>query len=507
MKKIFTNTYTISILLFVIGICTRIPFLEHFQSHWDGAEYSMAILHYSLVQDTPSPPGYPLYIFLGKIIYQFVHNPHTALLIVSVLFSGLTAYLFFILGSIFLNKEIGIIASLIYLSSPVFYFLGITAHGYGITVAPLLLLIILIVRVIKYKKSHPILLGILFSITIGIRPQDSIFTTGLFLYSLFIINKPDKIKAIISFLLFTTLWFIPILSLVGGLIPYLQSLKNATTTNAIPLPTFTIIEGNIFQVIRGIFLTFGIGIIIFISTIKFIHKKNFIKVKKNKYYILFLVWILPAFLFNIIIRSDQPGHQVSYLAGLIVVFSVLIFESFKGYTKVMYVIVMIICIFNIYNFFRDRDPDYKLVYTPTSFHYSEIQKNDIQLGSIIPYIVKHFNPNKTIIITSAQPWRPLTYHLNKFEVIDLEGLYTNDSHYTSVEQIGNYLTMQVQSNKKMEFQIPKKVYSLVFTVASTCSYIHQAHIKLPGNTCLTVLKVKPNQVFSYKINRFANISK
>ena len=52
----------------------RFPLIEKMQSHWDGPQYSIAVVRYSLIQETPAPPGYPLYIAMGRLFYFFTHD-------------------------------------------------------------------------------------------------------------------------------------------------------------------------------------------------------------------------------------------------------------------------------------------------------------------------------------------------------------------------------------------------------------------------------------------------
>ena len=134
-KGMDKRDYIIILFLFVIGIVTRFPFVERMQSHWDGPQWSIGIIRYSLIQETPAPPGYPLYIALGKVINYIIHDdPHSSLIWISVLSSAVAASLFYVAGKIVFNKTVGLISSLLYLSGPTFYFFGLTAYPYGLLV-------------------------------------------------------------------------------------------------------------------------------------------------------------------------------------------------------------------------------------------------------------------------------------------------------------------------------------------------------------------------------------
>ena len=110
MKKIDVIS---CILIGIVAFFSRIPFLEKFQSFWDGPQYSIGIVRYSFVQQTPAAPGYPIFIGLGKFFYFFLHDPHSAIVAVSVLASVLGAITLYIVGLNIYNRLVGIAAATI----------------------------------------------------------------------------------------------------------------------------------------------------------------------------------------------------------------------------------------------------------------------------------------------------------------------------------------------------------------------------------------------------------
>src|SRR3989344_5430097 len=119
--------YVICFVLLLIAFFSRIPLTEAIQSHWDGPQYSIGVVRYSLEQDTPSPPGYPLYIFMARLINVFVGDPHRALILESVLFSFIGTVVFYLAGKNLFNRVVGVISSLIFISGSTFYYFGLTA--------------------------------------------------------------------------------------------------------------------------------------------------------------------------------------------------------------------------------------------------------------------------------------------------------------------------------------------------------------------------------------------
>lgn len=119
---IMKNKKITFLLLFIVGLVSRFPLAEKFMSHTDASSLTLALSHYNLLQETPAPPGYPLYFAIGTIINFFFRNPHLSLVFESAVFTGLAAISFFLLGKAFGGRRVGFIAVTLFLTAPTFYF-------------------------------------------------------------------------------------------------------------------------------------------------------------------------------------------------------------------------------------------------------------------------------------------------------------------------------------------------------------------------------------------------
>src|SRR5258708_39831879 len=126
IKSLIKRETSILIFLFLLGIISRLLFLEKYQTHWDGPTYAFALTHYSFAQWAPSPPGYPIYVAFGKFFQFYLTDPHLSMLMVSVLFAGIGAVVFYLVGELLFNKTLAIIVSLLFLTSSTIFYFGIT---------------------------------------------------------------------------------------------------------------------------------------------------------------------------------------------------------------------------------------------------------------------------------------------------------------------------------------------------------------------------------------------
>jgi len=491
---------------FLLGIISRLPFIENFQSHWDGPQYTIAIVKYSLEQQTPGAPGYPLYIALGRLFYTFTHNPYSAILLVSVFGAGLGTAVFYFIGKSIFNRKTGIAGAIIFLTGSTFYYFGLTPYAYGLLPATSSLLAYVLYIVWIKKEQKGFLFGLICGICFGLRPQEFLLIGPMMLFGFFLLRNEEKVKAVIIATLITLCWFIPISALSGGVVRYFIT-SYEFSRGAFP---YAPLVHNIDLIIKGFLLSFGLSGVFLLYFPYQAYGLGRKKIKKYaKHIIFFSFWIIPGFLFNLFIRTDHAGYQMTYLSGFLVLISAGISIFTKKRISLYIVILIIVASFNLYWFFYNRDPHYVKPYRPTSFHYSDIRKNDIKVGSKVNYIEKHFDPNTTLILSSETLWRPYSYHLKHFLLFDLARLDISDPRFMYLRHDTKNWVMREYFAKSLIFAVPSSITTIVFTDDNANIWLKNYSFEtvlLPGRSTLTIIKVEHTQVISYNYHTVYVIS-
>lgn len=493
------------IFFFLIGILSRIFLIEHFQSHWDGPQYSLGVLHYDLTQETPAPPGYPLYIFMGRIFYTFFQDPHFSLLMVSVLFSGIGAVLFYLFGKRLANQSVGIISSLLFLSAPTIYFFGLTTYAYGVIPTLATMLALCVYEIVIQKKNQGIVLGVVCAFALGVRPQEALMLLPLFVLGIYYLPRKQKIISVITLIVGLSLWIIPYFFIVGGIGKFLFQFSSFAHHGAFTPITIHNSLTYASRMAKDLFLTFTISTIFlfyYFYKLFFLFKKKipFKKMlidKKNQF---FFFWFTPSSLVNLLVRSDHAGYQMTYLSCLLFFIALAEYKLFKKRKALLIGIVLCGVLFNLFWFFRDRDPYFKGPYIPTSFHYSEIRKNDIKLGAKVLYIQHHFSPKTTLLITSPDPWRPLMYHLKPFTIYSPAALVTTEKQFKDVMRMSKNWKREEKIVTTRKLRVPPHITTIVFTDDDAYRWIKNTKkqiILLPGNSRLIVIHVSSDNKLIY----------
>lgn len=483
--------YLLVTLFFLVGFLTRLPLIEKFQSHWDGSLFSIAVVNYSIIENTPPKPGHPLYIAFGKFFNLFIQDPHAAILFVSVLFSGLSAAAFYFAGKTIFNKSSGVIAALIFLSGSTFYYFGLTPYSFVMLPFSWCLLAASIFLYVFKKKNTSFFIGAIYAFALGVRPQEGLFITPLVLYSLYFMPRIDRIKSFAAFCAFFLLWFTPLIFSQG-----IEEYFSIMTTN---LPNYPLgfKQQDLELIFKDYFLSLGVAGLILPYYL--VTKTRHIS-KNKKVIVFFLIWILPSLFFNFLLTSVHAGYQMDYLIALVLLSSFATYEIFKRRKMLLTLVVFSIVISNLAVFFWNRDPNYTKPYRPTSFHYSDVRKNDLKLGSKVKFIKEKFDPSQTLILTVSTLWSPYMYHLKEYRQYSIESLFTDNPKFKDTRRDSLLWKVREYERSEHNLSVPNNINKILlvddeinFDLRGMIGVKH----RLPGNSSVIEIAVKEGQTIKY----------
>lgn len=504
-KRLWKNRLDIGVfcLLLILGIASRTPFVEYYNSHWDGAQFSMAVVSYDIAQDRPSPPGYPLYIFLGKIVHLFISDPHSSLLIVNVLVSALGLGVFYIIGSKMFNRSVGVLSAIFFFSGAVFYYFGITTYGYGLVPVFSSLFAYSVYRIVVEKKKEWLAAGVFFAIIFGTRPQEIVSIAPLLILAGLFLKRKGALKLYLISLIGTLIWLIPTIFDAGGVWNFYNI--NIIALRSGGLENTTDIRELARRIEQGIFLTIGLGVVslLYYPVVGLRGKFKVSKDSKLKI-IFFCVWFLPSFLFNIFVRSDHAGHQQVYLSSLVLLSAFALWKLSNNRKTILTCIILALVITNLWNFFRDRDPQNLKTYTQTSFHFTDLQKNDATYSEKITYIKSNFDNRKTILFATSPLWRVTAYYFPSYLLYNIVSLETKSERFRYIVRSEINWNSNEKTNKDFVFTIPRNIEYVVFFDTEYCSYniFNLKKVYLPKNNCIGVLNVTSGTKYAYDYNSF-----
>jgi hypothetical protein len=384
---------------------------------WDSVQCALALEKYDVTVHQPHPPGFFLYVMLGRLFNLFIEDANMTFVLISILFSSLAVVSIYYLGRELFNEKIGLVAAAIAVTSPSMWFHGEVAFIYIVDSFFTTLIAFLCWKTYKGEHKYIWFSAIALGIAGGMRIYTLIFLLPLWLFSL---KKVPVKKIFASFVLLgivCILWFVPMLWMTGGWDAYQKAYRE--------LLIFTAVLGverqstllRLYSTPLFRFVIYGIGVGIFIlglTTYSLIRNKKLTTLDRNKV-VFFLVWIMPPVLFYLWVGllSGIPGYALIILPALFILIAASLeyfSNNLKQLTKrdffnsmILSIIIINTCIFFFSNF-------------QTS--YREIRNHDRDL-SIILAGIKEFNPENTAIFVETYifyGFRHIIFYLPDYRV-------------------------------------------------------------------------------------------
>ncbi len=213
IKFLGREKYIISI--FLVALLMRLLFLSPWLEDWDSVQFALALHTYSLTDHQPHPPGYPLYVMLGKLFYFFFRDDTQALTRLSALLGSLSTIPLYLLTKKMFNKQVAAISALLFILIPVSWVLSEAA----LTNVPglfFLLAVIYLMYIFGGRARSLVAISFLGGIVLGVR-----FTELPIIVTLlaFLLLRRRKFKALLpTFLSFAAgvlTWMIPLAAITG----------------------------------------------------------------------------------------------------------------------------------------------------------------------------------------------------------------------------------------------------------------------------------------------------
>lgn len=192
---------------------------------WDSVQFAMAIDNFDIAHNSPHPPGYPVFVFLARLLDLLVKDNTRSLTLTSTLSSCLTPFALFYVLKDKVGSEVAAAATVLYSFSPVVWFNA----GLPLADSPAFCLTILAMAALT-RGEHALLsyyLGAFLSgLALGGRPQHLFLLLPSVLYvSFFTLPRKDLKSlciAVAAGLIGTLLWLIPLIVDTGGINTFVQ---------------------------------------------------------------------------------------------------------------------------------------------------------------------------------------------------------------------------------------------------------------------------------------------
>jgi hypothetical protein len=433
-KHRITDTFSLqssaglAMLLFFLGIVSRIPFQSQILHHWDSINFALALEYFDLRLHQPHPPGmFVLYILFGRLLNYFIQDPNSSLVWISILATGFSAAMIFLLGEAWYGKVTGIVIALVMLSSPIVWF-----HGeVGLSYMPEFLWVLLIVFACYHtgrgNKWALFAATILMGLAGGIRPNTPFFMFPLWVAAVTMGLGSRKyhirhlVMAILLGIVGVLFWLTLMIQWSGGLTDFIEVMEWWRSQHVEDAGSA---EGLLLHIARlTMYTIYGLGIIIIPLIIAFFtHLRQAIVSLRSQWSSQILaIWVIPALSYFVFVHIRQPGHTFTImpafmiLGGVSTVVVAKLFFVSAGRWAVIAVTAMFIIINTAFFLLTPSSlfGSSRLIFSlPT---WATIKEYDRYVGDKLDAIRTTFDPAETVVIADGRNFRIPDYYLSDFQ--------------------------------------------------------------------------------------------
>jgi hypothetical protein len=309
--------------LLALGVAagvSRTVFVRDTPVNWDGVQFALALREFDLHLHQPHPPGYILYVLLGRALNALVGQPALALSFMSVLFSVVAVpLLYWLTLRVFGEQSIALGAALLLLASPLALYYGAA----GLTYVPEMALSIAVagvawkVRADGGRIGMALLPGLALGLAGGIRQTSLLVLLPLCAWALWGKGRTAWLAFVGALVISSVAWLVPLLMLSGGVEPYLR--ENMLLAQAVSERTSIVgagIEGLGHNLLfEGLGLMLGMAFGVVPLGLWAGRMLRFRLVGRVRAFLLW--WALPPLLLYAVSHVGQYGYLLSVLPPLL----------------------------------------------------------------------------------------------------------------------------------------------------------------------------------------------
>jgi hypothetical protein len=289
---------------------TRFAFRSHYLYDIDSVNFALALKRFDPSVHQPHPPGYFLYVYLGRLANLVFHDANTALVAISIVFSCGAAVMIYVLADDWFGRKAALFAGLIFVFSPLAWFHGTVALTYVVEAFFSALIGYLCWRIYCGAGRFILPGAAVVGIAAGFRPSSLLLLGPLLLFSFSNASRKRAAAGFGALTLTLLAWFIPMIQICGGkayisslvslwlTVPSREMLFNSSVLNSVARAC----------VIVGIyFLCFGCAALL---PLKAIGRDSSIDRRKTMFT---RVWMAPGLLFFtfIYLRFVNSGYLLA----------------------------------------------------------------------------------------------------------------------------------------------------------------------------------------------------
>src|SRR5690242_318600 len=217
--------YLFACALGLLTVLSRLPYRTRMLYNWDAVQFALALREYDVVKHQPHPPGYILYVGLGRVVNAWLEDPTAAYVVLAVVYSALTTMVVYLLAREIYDRATALAAACVLAVSPLFWFYGSVGLTYAGEALFASAVAYFAFRALAGSRSDAYLAAWYLGIAGGMRQSLLVLLFPLWIGCVVVGTRRLRVVLIgVGILTASALtWFLPMIWLTGGLERYIAA--------------------------------------------------------------------------------------------------------------------------------------------------------------------------------------------------------------------------------------------------------------------------------------------
>ena len=309
------------VFLTVAVVLSRLPFTSRFLFNMDSVQFALGTEDYDVTLHQPHPPGYFLYVMMGRLARHLTGDPNTAFVAISIMFSALAVLAVYYLAKDMFGEDTAVASSLIAATSPLFWFHGEVALSYMPEAFMSAFFAFLCYRMIRGEPGLYPYAALTLAVAGGIRQNTAVFLMPLWLYSMRGLGVRRAFYVGAIFMVASFLWLIPMLYASGGYARYAEALQVQVADAVWHGIGIAQTAFNARYIFSFIISSLGAAIAPMLAFIYFAVRGHARLDLDGGKAVFFILWLMPSLLFFLVVYTQPgaPGYALIYAVGLYII--------------------------------------------------------------------------------------------------------------------------------------------------------------------------------------------
>jgi 4-amino-4-deoxy-L-arabinose transferase-like glycosyltransferase len=314
-----------------LTIWSRLPYRARMLYNWDAVQFALALREYDVVKHQPHPPGYILYVALGRLVNSWLDNPTAAYVVLAVACSGLTTFVVYMLARAAYDRATALVAATLFAVSPLFWFYGSVGLTYTGEALCATTVAYFAFRALRGSETDAWLAAGYLGLAGGVRQSILLLLLPLWLGATIAgVRRLRTVVVGLGIMLVTVIaWFAPMIWLTGGLDRYLAASVDLAET--VVKPTSILggyLETNLRMaryLLESVLVALGPLMLVGFFLPWYVRRRGF---GSREWF--FVGWTVTPVLVYTLVHFGQAGYVLTFLPALVVLLSAVLVAALGG---------------------------------------------------------------------------------------------------------------------------------------------------------------------------------